>query len=100
MPHDIMALATWGPAQRALSLEPVVDDIMADLITQNGGVNATVEYLGKINGKWVAVPATVGSQMKGPVSRLDLMKRHAGIDIQAMYPAGGGPPKPVPTFPT
>ena len=70
-----------------LSLEPV-DDIMADLIKQNGAVNATVDYLGKINGKWVAVPATVGSQMKGPVSRLDLMKQHAGIDIQAMYPAG------------
>ena len=30
---------------------------------------------------WVAVPATVGSQIKGPVSRLDLMKQHAGIDI-------------------
>ena len=30
--------------------------------------------------------------MKGPVSRIDLMKQHAGIDIQAMYPAGS-PPK-------
>jgi ABC-type glycerol-3-phosphate transport system substrate-binding protein len=88
--HDIMALATWGPAQRALNLEPV-DDVMADLINKNGAVNGTVEYLGKIDGKWVAVPATVGSQMKGPVSRLDLMKQHAGIDIQGMYPAGSAP---------
>jgi ABC-type glycerol-3-phosphate transport system substrate-binding protein len=30
--------------------------------------------------------------MKGPCSRIDLLKQHAGIDIQAMYPAGG-PPK-------
>jgi ABC-type glycerol-3-phosphate transport system substrate-binding protein len=30
--------------------------------------------------------------MKGPASRIDLMKQHAGIDIQAMYPAGA-PPK-------
>jgi hypothetical protein len=88
--HDIIAMATWQPALRAPNLEPV-DDIMADLVKQNGAVNATVEYLGKINGRWVAVPATVGSQMKGPVSRLDLMKQHAGIDIRAMYPAGGPP---------
>ena len=30
----------------------------------------------------------VGSQIKGPCSRIDLMKQHAGIDVQAMYPAG------------
>ena len=63
----------------------------AKLIADNGKVNATVEYCGKINGKWVAVPATVGSQIKGPCSRIDLLKQHAGIDIQAMYPAGAAP---------
>jgi ABC-type glycerol-3-phosphate transport system substrate-binding protein len=89
--HDIIAMPTWQPARHAGNLEPV-DDIMASLIKQNGAVNATVEYLGKIKGKWVAVPATVGSQMKGPASRIDLMKQHAGIDILAMYPAGA-PPK-------
>jgi ABC-type glycerol-3-phosphate transport system substrate-binding protein len=88
--HDILAMATWQPAERARNLEPV-DDIMAPLIKQNGAVNATVEYLGKDKGKWVAVPATVGSQMKGPCSRIDLLKQHAGIDIQAMYPAGSPP---------
>ena len=40
----------------------------------------------------VAVPACVGSQIKGPCSRIDLMKQHAGIDVVAMYPAGA-PPK-------
>src|SRR3984893_8316717 len=89
--HDILALSTWQPSQYAGSLEPM-DELMADLIAQNGAVNATVEYLGKIKGHWTGVPATVGSQMKGPVSRLDLMKQHAGLDIQAMYPAGS-PPK-------
>ena len=38
------------------------------------------------------MPASVGSQIKGPCSRIDLMKQHAGIDVQAMYPAGA-PPK-------
>src|SRR4029450_10953653 len=41
---------------------------------------------------WSAVPAAVGSQIKGPCSRIDLMKKYAGIDVQAMYPAGS-PPK-------
>jgi hypothetical protein len=33
----------------------------------------------------------VGSQIKGPCSRIDLMKRLAGIDVQAMYPTGSPP---------
>jgi ABC-type glycerol-3-phosphate transport system substrate-binding protein len=89
--HDILAMPTWQAAERARNLEPV-DDIMKGLIEKYGAVNQTVEYLGKTDGKWVAVPATTGSQMKGPATRLDLMKQHAGIDILAMYPAGG-PPK-------
>jgi len=43
------------------------------------------------SGKWLGVPACVGSQIKGPCSRLDLFKAHAGIDLQAMYPAGSAP---------
>jgi ABC-type glycerol-3-phosphate transport system substrate-binding protein len=89
--HDIVALPSWQAARHSANLEPV-DDILSDLVKQNGAVNRTVEYLGKIKGKWVAVPATVGSQMKGPASRVDLMKEHAGVDILAMYPAGA-PPK-------
>jgi len=89
--HDIFAFPTWQPADQANRLEPV-DDIMADLIKQNGAVNPTVEYLARSGGHWVAVPAAVGSQIKGPCSRIDLMKKYAGIDVQAMYPAGA-PPK-------
>src|SRR5690606_6215015 len=87
---DILAMPTWQPARHADLLEPV-DDVMSDLVKQNGAVNATVEYLGKIKGKWVSVPSTAGSQIKGPASRIDLMKQHANIDILAMYPAGQAP---------
>ena len=89
--HDILAFSTYLPAEYADRLEPV-DDIVMPLLEQNGPVNAAVEYLGKINGRWVGVPATVGNQIKGPCSRIDLLKQHAGIDIQALYPAGE-PPK-------
>ena len=85
--HDILALSTWLPSRYADQLVSM-NDVMEPLMKQNGAVNATVEYLGKIGGKWLGVPATIGSQIKGPCSRIDLMKKHAGIDVQEMYPAG------------
>src|SRR6516165_7428145 len=88
--HDILAMNTFLPARYAEQLVPV-NDLMDRLTKDNGKVNATVEYLGKVDGKWLATPATVGSQFKGPCSRIDLMKKHAGIDVQAMYPAGAEP---------
>jgi ABC-type glycerol-3-phosphate transport system substrate-binding protein len=89
--HDILAMSTWLPHQYDEQLEPV-DEVMTGLIKQNGDVNETVKYLGRSKDHWIAVPATVGSQIKGPCSRIDLQKQLAGIDIQAMYPAGS-PPK-------
>ena len=89
--HDILAMPTWWPHAQTELLEPM-NDVMKQLIAQNGAVNGTVEYLGKLGDKWHAVPICIGSQIKGPCSRIDLMKQHAGIDVQAMYP-NGAPPK-------
>ena len=85
--HDVFTFRCWGPADHAKLLEPV-DDVMEPLIKQNGDANATAKYLGKSEGHWVAVPATRGSNVKGPCSRIDHLKQHAGIDVQAMYPVG------------
>src|SRR6201994_3678958 len=89
--HDILRMASWWPHAQTELLEPM-DDVMKDLIAANGAVNGTVEYLGQLNGKWHGVPLSIGSQIKGPCSRIDLMKKFANIDVQAMYPAGS-PPK-------
>jgi hypothetical protein len=89
--HDLLIFTGWTASDNARLLEPV-DDIMADLAKSNGAPNRTAEYLGKVDGKWVAVPWAVMSALKPPCSRIDLMKQHAGIDVQAMYPAGA-PPK-------
>jgi ABC-type glycerol-3-phosphate transport system substrate-binding protein len=97
--HDIVAMPSWWPHENAGNLEPV-DDVMDALIKQNGPVNETVIYLGRAKGRWLAVPATIGSQIKGPCSRIDLMKQHAGIDVQAMYPAGAEPKADNWTFDT
>ncbi|MGJ5204916.1 ABC transporter substrate-binding protein [Bradyrhizobium sp. HKCCYLR20261] len=88
--HDLMAMPTWWPHAHAELLEPV-NDIMGPIIKENGEVNGTVKYLGQSGGKWLAVPACVGSQIKGPCTRIDLMKKHAGIDVQELYPAGSAP---------
>ncbi len=88
--HDIIAMSTWLPHSLAEVIEPV-NEIVEAVIKQNGDVNGTVKYLGVADGKWLGVPACVGSQIKGPCSRIDLMKKHAGIDVQAMYPAGEAP---------
>src|SRR3954467_8422680 len=47
--HDILALSTWLPSRYADQLVSM-DDVMADLIKDNGKVNPTVEYLGRIKG--------------------------------------------------
>src|SRR5260370_36701550 len=76
--HAILALTTWRPADDATLLRPV-DAIMGPLVELNGAVNPTVEALGKSEGHWIAVPATPGSQITGPSSRIDVMKQHPGM---------------------
>jgi len=90
--HDILSLPSWYAAAQAKNLEPV-DDIVQTLIAQYGSAGAGVEYLGKQDGHWLGVPATAGSQMKGPCGRIDLFKQHAGIDLTKMYPPGAPPDK-------
>ena len=44
--HDILYMTSWLPHAYASSLEPV-DDVMIQLIKQNGPVNDIVAYLGR-----------------------------------------------------
>jgi ABC-type glycerol-3-phosphate transport system substrate-binding protein len=85
--HDILPFPTWFVAAHRRNLTPV-DDIMEPLIKQNGNVVPLVEYLGKHNGRWLGVPSTPGSMMKDPCARVDLFKKHVGLDLTRMYPAG------------
>ena len=90
--HDILAMPTWYAIGNADSLEPV-DDLMKTLIAQNGAVNPATEYLGQLDGRWIAVPAGTGCQTKPPCARIDLMKQFVDLDVTKMYPAGGSPDK-------
>lgn len=90
--HDILAFPQWYAAGQAHNLEPL-DDLMQPLLAQNGAVVPVVEYLGRHNGHWIGVPATAGSQIKGPCARIDLFKKHVGLDLTQMYPPSGAPDK-------
>jgi ABC-type glycerol-3-phosphate transport system substrate-binding protein len=90
--HDILQMRAWQPLDKAESLEPVTD-VVEKIIAENGKASSAVEYLGKLKGQWVAVPATNGSQVKPPCGRISQIKEFGGLDITKMYPAGGPPDK-------
>ena len=88
--HDIMEFTNWEAAQYSAGLEPV-DDVVKAVVAENGPIDPAVEYLGRFEGRWTAVPMTRGTLLLGCCTRFDLMKQHAGIDVQALYPAGKPP---------
>jgi ABC-type glycerol-3-phosphate transport system substrate-binding protein len=90
--HDLLTFLTWSAAAQSEALEPV-DDVMKTLIAANGEVSEGVSFIGKQGGRWIAVPATVGSPTLPPCARIDLFKQHVGLDLQQMYPAGASPNK-------
>lgn len=90
--HDIMDFSAWEPAQYVRQLEPV-DDVMKEILATNGPISEAMTYIGTASGVWNVVPSTRGSLILPPCTRIDLMKEHAGIDVQAMFPAGAEPTK-------
>ena len=86
--HDIYLHGIWMPTMFAHRLEPV-DDVVNDIISSEGPMVPLAEYLAKVDGVWRAGPSPVGSQTHGMISRLDLYKEHAGIDLLEIFPGPG-----------
>ncbi len=95
--HDIFAFDQWTVHQWADELEPV-DDVMASLLAENGPVIKPAEYLAKIKGRWMAVPCGPGSAPLTVCARMSMMKKFAGLDVQAMYPAHEVTPPEAPDW--
>src|SRR5262249_45121624 len=66
-------------------------DVVKRVLDKNGPVSKAVESIGFQDGHWLGVPMTRGSLLMGCTARFDMMKEHAGIDVQALYPAGQPP---------
>lgn len=87
--HDLISHPTWQVAVHQDSLE-VVDDIVEEMTKKYGEYNPNAQYLAKLNGHWRAVPTSVQDQSFPMVTRFDIWKEHAGVDVQALFPAGPG----------
>ena len=60
---------------------------MADtLIKQYGKFQENATYLNFQDGRWVTLPAPIGSHTYPLETRMDYWKQHAGIDVQALFP--------------
>ncbi len=88
--HDIMEFTNWESAQFSQWLESH-DDVVAKVVAQNGPIDPAVEYVGKYQGRWLGVPMTRGTLLLGCTVRFDMLKQAAGVDYQALYPAGKPP---------
>ncbi len=84
--HDFIPFLQWDTIAYADHLEPV-DDVIKHLSDKYGKYDPVIEYLAKATGHWAAVPGTDPTVNLTCCARISLMKQHAGIDIQALYPA-------------
>jgi len=83
--HDVLDLPTVETAKYPEVLEPL-DDVVNSLISEYGELMPDAAYLGKIDGTWRSCPGPIGSHTYPMVSRLDLWKKHAGIDLKKIFP--------------
>jgi ABC-type glycerol-3-phosphate transport system substrate-binding protein len=90
--HDMMRLGDSQPGAYGAYLEPV-DDIVPDLVKKFGKELDGSTYGGFHDGHWMAVPVSQGTIAIPCCGRIDLLKKHAGIDVQKMYPNGSPPDK-------
>ena len=90
--HDILQLSDWYAAAQADNLK-LVDDLVTALIKEHGKVLLGSEYIGRQQGRWIAVPTGLQTTGQIPCARIDYFKQFVGFDITRMYPVGAPPDK-------
>jgi ABC-type glycerol-3-phosphate transport system substrate-binding protein len=90
--HDMLTFLAWAGAAQADALAPL-DDMMGQLMQENGEVPNGIATVARQKGHWIAMPATVGSPTLPACARIDLFRQHASLDLTKMYPAGAPPDK-------
>ncbi len=97
--HDIVHFWEFDATFYKNTLEPV-DDVAEALMKQYGDYHENAWYLSYQDGHWIALPNTVGAQSFPLVTRIDLWKEHAGIDVTDIFPADVSKrdPKKIATF--
>ena len=83
--HDVMAFQTWDGTFYKDKLEPM-SDVAEALIKKFGPFNENATYLNRQDGRWVTLPSPIGSHTYPLETRMDLVKKHAGVDVQDIFP--------------
>ncbi|HIB55561.1 MAG TPA: carbohydrate ABC transporter substrate-binding protein [Alphaproteobacteria bacterium] len=83
--HDVYSLPVYYPSMFRRSLEPV-DDVVTDIISAYGPLAPSAYFLAQLDGVWRAAPSPTASPNLASVSRLDLYKAHAGVDLTEIFP--------------
>lgn len=83
--HDIIAFGTWNGTLYKDKLEPMTE-IAETLMKKYGPYNENATYLNYQDGRWVTLPSPIGSHTYPLETRMDVWKKHAGIDVQALFP--------------
>jgi ABC-type glycerol-3-phosphate transport system substrate-binding protein len=86
--HDVMAFSVWDVQHYHEHLIPM-DDVVDGLIKQYGPMDPAAKYLAQVDGHWMALPTSVGSQYKPSCARISFFKSQ-GVDVEAWYPAKEG----------
>jgi ABC-type glycerol-3-phosphate transport system substrate-binding protein len=86
--HDMMTMPSWYAPAQMDSLENS-DDVWAELTKRHGETTASMTYVGKQNGHWIAPPAICNTLTLPSVGRIDIFKEAVGLDLTQMYPASG-----------
>ncbi|MDO8480072.1 MAG: extracellular solute-binding protein [Candidatus Rokubacteria bacterium] len=84
--HDIIAFGTWYGTLYKDKLE-TVSDVVESIQKQYGKYNDNAVYMNYQDGRWITVPAPIGSHTYPLETRMDIWKKSAGIDVQDIFPA-------------
>jgi hypothetical protein len=84
----MITLPLWYAPAQTDSLENS-DDVWAELTKRHGDTTASMTYVGKQNGHWIAPPAISNTLTLPSVGRIDIFKEAVGLDLTQMYPASG-----------
>jgi len=90
--HDVYAFDMWTVHEFAEKLDPM-DDVVKGLIDKYGKIAGAFEYLGKVDGRWMAVPVGWGSAPLSACARISMFKKFGGVDVTQWYPAQESKPE-------
>ena len=83
--HDLMMLCTFDGVSFKNNLEPL-NDVAGYIQKKYGKFDEVGTYLSYQDGVWVTVPTVIMSHSYPMVSRIDLFREHADINLLDLFP--------------